>query len=119
MLAMWTVATLRTASLSYRVARSGPEVLPTEELGRAPRGLRSPTARSRVRMLGGATARLVPRAINVMVLGVPVVDVVYEACARVEAAVRRPVNPSILSPEEFASASAFLDDVCRGRSVSS
>ncbi|GAA0975709.1 hypothetical protein GCM10009562_18380 [Nocardioides aquaticus] len=41
-------------------------------------------------------ARL-PHDIDVMVLGEPDVDAVYEACARVEAAVHRPVNPTILT----------------------
>jgi len=39
------------------------------------------------------------------------VDAVYEACTRVEAAVHRPVNPTILTPEEFAASSGFLDNV--------
>ena len=55
-----------------------------------------------------------PQDIDVMVLGEPDVDAVYEACARIEAAVHRPVNPTILAPEEFAAPSAFLDNVRRG-----
>jgi hypothetical protein len=43
-----------------------------------------------------------PHDIDIMLLGEPDVDAVYEACTRVEAAVRRPVNPTILTPEEFA-----------------
>lgn len=41
-------------------------------------------------------ARL-PHDIDVMMLGEPDVDAVYEACARVEAAVHRPANPTILT----------------------
>lgn len=46
-----------------------------------------------------------------MVVGAPDVDAIYEACTRVEAAVHRPVNPTILSAEEFAAESGFLDTV--------
>jgi len=52
-----------------------------------------------------------PHDIDVMVIGTPDVDLVYEACTRVEAAVRRPVNPTVLTAEEFAEHSGFLDDV--------
>ncbi|MHA7292754.1 nucleotidyltransferase domain-containing protein [Arthrobacter sp. HLT1-21] len=58
-----------------------------------------------------------PHDIDVMVLGEPNVEAVYEACARTEAAVHRPVNPTILTPEEFAAPSAFLDNVRRGSMV--
>jgi hypothetical protein len=44
-----------------------------------------------------------------MVLGEPDVDAVHDACARIEAAVHRPVNPTILTPQEFAARSGFLD----------
>ena len=64
------------------------------------------------RMLGEAGPA--PHDIDVMVLGEPDVDAVYEACARIEAAVHRPVNPTILTPEEFAAPSAFLDSVRSG-----
>jgi hypothetical protein len=42
------------------------------------------------------------------------VDAVYEACTRVEAAVHRSANPTILTAAEFAEASGFLDNVRRG-----
>ncbi len=67
------------------------------------------------RMLGDAGPA--PRDIDVMVLGQPDVDAVYEACARVEEAVHRPVNPTILTPEEFAAPSAFLDNVRSGPTI--
>ena len=67
------------------------------------------------RMLGDAGPA--PHDIDVMVLGKPDVDAVYEACARIEAAVHRPVNPTILTPEEFAARSAFLDGVRNGPAV--
>lgn len=52
-----------------------------------------------------------PRDIDVMIVGVPDVDAIYEACTRVEAAVHRPVNPTIQSTKEFAAWSCFLDTV--------
>ena len=52
-----------------------------------------------------------------MALGEPDVDAVYEACTRIEAAVHRPVNPTILTPEEFAEPSAFLDNVRSGPAI--
>ncbi|WP_347350637.1 ArsR family transcriptional regulator [Intrasporangium sp.] len=67
------------------------------------------------RMLGNAGPA--PRDIDVMVLGEPDVDAVYEAGTRVETAVHRPVNPTILTPEEFAEASGFLDNVRSGPAV--
>lgn len=57
------------------------------------------------RLLGDAGPA--PHDIDLMVLGAPDVDAVYEACTRVEAAVHRPVNPTILTPEEFAASSGF------------
>ncbi|MBL8930487.1 MAG: hypothetical protein JNL54_10225 [Kineosporiaceae bacterium] len=41
-------------------------------------------------------------------------DAVHEVCTRVEAAVRRPINPTILTTEEFAASSGFLDTVRNG-----
>ena len=41
-----------------------------------------------------------PMDIDVMVICAPDPDAVYSACDRVERQVRRPVNPSILSPAE-------------------
>jgi predicted nucleotidyltransferase len=67
------------------------------------------------RMLGDAGPA--PHDIDVMVLGEPDVDAVYEACARIETAVHRPVNPTILTPEEFAAPSGFLDNVRSGPAV--
>ncbi len=58
-----------------------------------------------------------PHDIDVMVLGTPDVDEVYEACTRVESAVHRPVNPTILTQEELVASSAFLDNVRSGPAV--
>ena len=52
-----------------------------------------------------------PHDIDLMVLGEPYLGAVYEACTRVEAAVHRSVNPTILTPEEFGATSMFLDNV--------
>ena len=67
------------------------------------------------RLLGDAG--LAPHDIDLMVLGEPDVDAVYDACTRVESAVHRPVNPTILTPAEFAATSAFLDNVRSGSVV--
>lgn len=95
-----------------RVA-TGPVVMLAEELGGTD-GIESAF------LYGSFAARLLgeagpaPHDIDLMVLGEPDVDSVYEACSRVGAAVHRPVNPTILTPEEFAAPSGFLDDVRSG-----
>lgn len=58
-----------------------------------------------------------PNDIDVMVVGDPDVDAVYDACARVEQAVGRPVNPTILSDAEFAQDTGFLRTVRDGATV--
>jgi len=89
---------------------SGPVVLLAEEFGRI-EGIESAF------LYGSFAARLrgvdgpAPYDIDVMVVGAPDVDAVYEACTRVEAAVHRPVNPTILSAEELTAQSGFLDTV--------
>jgi DNA-binding transcriptional ArsR family regulator len=95
---------------------TGPVVVLAEELGRID-GIESAFLYGSfaARMLGDAGPA--PHDIDVMVLGEPDVDAVYEACTRVEAAVHRPVNPTILTPEEFAAPSGFLDNVRNGPAV--
>lgn len=89
---------------------TGPVVLLAEELGRID-GVETAFLYGSfaARMLG--IAGPTPHDIDVMVLGTPDVDAIYEACTRLEAAVHRPVNPTILTPEEFAASSSFLDNV--------
>lgn len=53
-----------------------------------------------------------------MVIGTPDVNQVYEICTRVEVAVHRPVNPTILTAAELAQQSGFLDSVRAGPTVS-
>ena len=68
-------------------------------------------------LYGSVAARLrnvagrAPQDIDVMVIGDPDVDAIDEACERVERAVRRPVNPTILTRAEFDRSSGFLDNV--------
>jgi len=95
---------------------TGPTVFLAEELGRI-EGIASAFLYGSfaARMLGDAGPT--PHDIDVMVLGEPDVDAVYEACTRVELAAHRPVNPTILTPEEFAASSAFLDNVRSGPAV--
>jgi DNA-binding transcriptional ArsR family regulator len=89
---------------------SGPVVLMAEEFGRVD-GIESAF------LYGSFAARLrgvdgpAPHDIDVMIVGITDVDAVYDACTRVEAAVHRPVNPTILSPEEFKAESGFLGTV--------
>lgn len=92
---------------------TGPVVLLAEELARID-GIESAFLYGSfaARMLGSTGPA--PHDIDLMVLGEPDVDAVYEACSRVEAAVHRPVNPTILTPEEFAAPSGFLDNVRSG-----
>jgi DNA-binding transcriptional ArsR family regulator len=94
----------------------GPVVVLAEELARID-GIESAFLYGSfaARMLGEAGP--VPRDIDLMVLGEPDVDAVYEACSRVETAVHRPVNPTILTHEEFAESSGFLDNVRSGPAV--
>lgn len=98
-----------------RVA-TGPVVMFAEELTRID-GIESAF------IYGSFAARLLgepgpaPHDIDLMVLGEPDVDAVYDACTRVEAAVHRPVNPTILTAAEFAASSAFLDSVRSGPAV--
>jgi len=95
---------------------TGPLVLLAEELGRID-GIESAFLygffAARLRGVGGTA----PHDIDVMVVGTPDVDAVYEACTRVEAAVHRPVNPTILSAEELRAESGFLDTVRSGATV--
>ena len=98
-----------------RVA-TGPVVMLTEELGRI-EGIESAFVYGSfaARVLGEAGPA--PHDIDVMVLGEPDVDAVYEACARVEASVHRPVNPTILTAAEFAAPSGFLDNLRSGPAI--
>lgn len=99
------------------IVSAGPAALLTEELGRIA-GVESAFLYGSfaARLLGieGAT----PNDIDVMVIGTPDVNEVYEGCTRVEAAVHRPVNPTILTAAELAEQSGFLDSVRSGSIVS-
>ena len=95
---------------------TGPVVFLAEELARIDRIESAFLYGSfAARMLGNAGPA--PHDIDLMVLGTPDVDAVYEACTRVEAAVHRPVNPTILTPQELAASSVFLDNVRSGPAV--
>ncbi|RPF25993.1 hypothetical protein EDD32_0410 [Georgenia muralis] len=95
---------------------TGPVVVLAEELARIDRiGSAFLYGSFAARMLGETGPA--PHDIDVMVLGEPDVDAVYEACTRAEAAVHRPVNPTILTAEEFGERSAFLDNVRSGPAV--
>ncbi|WP_454778379.1 winged helix-turn-helix domain-containing protein [Georgenia muralis] len=95
---------------------TGPVVVLAEELARIDRIESAFLYGSFAARMLGETGPA-PRDVDVMVLGEPDVDAVYEACTRAEAAVHRPVNPTILTPGEFGERSAFLDDVRSGPAV--
>lgn len=62
---------------------------------------------ARMRGVGGVA----PNDIDVMVIGAPEPESIYRACDRVEELVHRPVNATILTPEEARGESGFLDQV--------
>ncbi|WP_062521902.1 hypothetical protein [Demequina silvatica] len=62
---------------------------------------------ARMRGVTGAA----PNDIDVMVIGAPDPESVYRACDRAEEWVHRPVNATILTPDEARGDSGFLDQV--------
>jgi len=66
-------------------------------------------------MLGDACPA--PHDIDVMVLGEPDVEAIYEACTRVEIAVHRPVNPAILALGSSPHPPLVRDNVRSGPAV--
>lgn len=52
-----------------------------------------------------------PNDVDVMVIGTPNPDEIYDACARVEESAQRPVNPTILTRQEADADSGFLNHV--------
>lgn len=52
-----------------------------------------------------------PNDIDLMVIGTPAPPEIHDACAEVSDLVRRPVNPTILTSEEFSHDSGFIDSV--------
>jgi DNA-binding transcriptional ArsR family regulator len=62
---------------------------------------------ARLRGVEGPT----PQDIDLMVVGEPDPEVVYAICDRVEAQVGRPVNPTILTRDEFDEESGFLEHI--------
>lgn len=92
------------------IIAAGPVPLLSEELGRidgVQRAFIFGSFAARARGIPGEP----PRDIDLMVLGTPDPTAVYDACTRVEPSVGRPINPTILTPEEWNASSSFLDDV--------
>ncbi|MEZ3161744.1 ArsR family transcriptional regulator [Microbacterium sp. BWT-B31] len=89
---------------------AGPVILLSRELARID-GIES------VFLYGSFAARLrgvdgpEPNDIDVMVIGTPDAELVYQACDRIEESVHRPVNATILTRAESAIDSGFLDRV--------
>ena len=92
---------------------AGPAVLLSQEFERID-GIESAflygSFAARMRGVEGAS----PHDVDVMVVGMPDAGLVYEACSRVERAVHRPVNATILTPDEMSEASGFLSAVRSG-----
>ena len=55
-----------------------------------------------------------PADIDVLGVGTPDPAQIYDACSRVGATLRRPVNPTILTSHEWNQRTPFLDEVRRG-----
>ena len=55
-----------------------------------------------------------PSDIDLMVIGSPSPEAVYDACERVERLVGRPVNPTIMTSEEFGRGGGFVDHLQAG-----
>jgi hypothetical protein len=89
---------------------TGPAALLSEEL-RTIRGVQ------RAFLFGSFAARSVgidggdPKDIDLMVVGDPELAEIYDLCDRVEKQVGRPVNPTVLTEQEFAADSGFLRSV--------
>lgn len=95
---------------------SGPSVLLSEELGRiegVQRAFLYGSFAARTRGVDGPA----PSDIDLMVIGDPDVEAIYDACRRVEQRVGRPVNPTVLTDAEFAADSGFLRTVRSGPTV--
>ena len=98
---------------SILLIATGPRPLLSEELAKI-------DGVSKAFIYGSFAARSVgrdgpaPHDIDLMVVGRPEVEAVYAACARVERAVGRPVNPTIMSEVEYAEPSGFLQSVREG-----
>lgn len=55
--------------------------------------------------------------IDVMVIGSPEAEAVYQACRHVEDHVHRPVNPTIMTRQEWAAGSGFITHVAGGHTI--
>ena len=89
---------------------TGPVPLLQQELSRIP-GIESAVLHgsfaARMRGVDGPA----PNDIDVLVIGTPDPDEVYDACGRVEELVHRPVNPTVTTRTEFARDSGFHTQV--------
>ena len=89
---------------------SGPVALLSEELAKiegVERAFLYGSFAARSRGIDGPS----PSDIDLMVIGRPAANDVYDACGRVEKLVGRPVNATILTEAEFAEQSGFLNSV--------
>ncbi len=95
---------------------TGPKVLLTEAL-RDIGGITSAF------LYGSFAARMTgvpgppPQDVDVMVVGSPDIDAVHDACDAVQDQIGRPINPTILHPDEARKPTAFLTEVAASPAV--
>lgn len=94
----------------------GPVPLLREELA-ASEGVRAAFLFGSFAARMSGTEGAAPNDIDVMVIGSPDPLAVYEACRRVGDQVKRPVNPTILTLDEWHADSGFLAEVRNGPTI--
>jgi len=101
-----------TTALRYQSARSS---IPTDD---APYSQPSPRAHRR-RDVGAQVPGIFGRAADLLVVGTPNVDVVYDVAEKASAQFGREVNPTVLTRHEWeASSEGFLEQLRRSPLVS-
>lgn len=58
-----------------------------------------------------------PQDIDLMIIGEPDLEVIYAICDRVESQVGRPVNPTVLTGDEFHQETGFLQHIASNPTV--
>lgn len=89
---------------------TGPASLLAAELSRID-GVESAFIYGSFAARAAGVAGAAPHDIDLMVIGSPDPEAVYDACARIEEVVQRPVNPTILTATEVTAESGFLQNV--------
>lgn len=95
---------------------TGPSVLLTEAL-RAIEGITSAFIYGSFAARMTGVPGLPPQDVDLMVVGSPDVDAVHDACDAVQDRIGRPINPTILTPDEARNRTAFLTEVAASPTV--